>query len=196
MKQPHTRPTRPLLAALLLSIALAGCTTVTSVTNPGTIDEDYGERTLGATVEDESIETKAAHNLGRTDARLADARINVDSYNGVVLLTGQVPSAELKQRAEEVVSQVRNVRRVHNELTVAANLPTSQRLNDAWLDTKARTALATSDQVDSGRITVVTENATVYLMGLVTHAEADRAVNIVSNAGGMERIVKVFDYID
>jgi len=184
------------LTTLALSVLLAGCTTVTSVTNPGTIDEDYGERTLGATVEDESIETKSVHNLGRVDARLDDARINVDSYNGVVLLTGQVPSEELKGRAEEIVSQVRNVRRVHNELTVAANLPTSQRLNDAWLDTKARTALATSDQVDSSRIEVITENATVYLMGLVSRAEGDQAVNVVSSAGGMERIVKVFDYID
>ncbi len=135
-----TRP--PLLSALLLSaiLGLAGCTTVTSVTHQGTIDENYGKRTAGAQVEDQSIETKITHNLGRTDARLDDARINVDSYNGVVLLTGQVPSEELKTRANEVASEVRNVRTIHNELTIAGNLPASQRL---WIPGSTRVSAPT-----------------------------------------------------
>ncbi|MEQ5801738.1 BON domain-containing protein [Halomonas sp. H10-9-1] len=188
----------PLLSALLLSamVGLAGCTTVTSVTHQGTIDENYGKRTSGAQVEDQSIETKISHNLGRTDARLGDARINVDSYNGVVLLTGQVPSEELKARASEVAGEVRNVRTVHNELTIAGNLPASQRLSDTWLNTRIRTHLAANERIDSGRIRVITENASVYLMGIVTRAEAERIVQAVSQLGGMQRIVKVFDYLD
>ncbi|WP_282040440.1 BON domain-containing protein [Halomonas alimentaria] len=188
----------PLLSALLLSavLGLAGCTTVTSVTHQGTIDENYGKRTAGAQVEDQSIETKISHNLGRTDARLGDARINVDSYNGVVLLTGQVPSEELKARASEVASDVRNVRTIHNELTIAGNLPASQRLSDTWLNTRIRTHLAANESIDSSRIRVITENASVYLMGIVTRAEAERIVQAVSQLGGMQRIVKVFDYLD
>ncbi|MCE0731415.1 BON domain-containing protein [Halomonas sp. G15] len=191
-----TRP--PLLSALLLSavLGLAGCTTVTSVTHQGTIDENYGKRTAGAQVEDQSIETKISHNLGRTDARLGDARINVDSYNGVVLLTGQVPSEELKTLANEVASDVRNVRTIHNELTIAGNLPASQRLSDTWLNTRIRTHLAANESIDSSRIRVITENASVYLMGIVTRAEAERIVQAVSQLGGMQRIVKVFDYLD
>lgn len=188
----------PLLSALLLSavLGLAGCTTVTSVTHQGTIDENYGKRTAGAQVEDQSIETKISHNLGRTDARLGDARINVDSYNGVVLLTGQVPSEELKTLANEVASDVRNVRTIHNELTIAGNLPASQRLSDTWLNTRIRTHLAANESIDSSRIRVITENASVYLMGIVTRAEAERIVQAVSQLGGMQRIVKVFDYLD
>lgn len=188
----------PLLSALLLSavLGLAGCTTVTSVTHQGTIDENYGKRTAGAQVEDQSIETKISHNLGRTDARLGDARINVDSYNGVVLLTGQVPSEELKTLANQVASDVRNVRTIHNELTIAGNLPASQRLSDTWLNTRIRTHLAANESIDSSRIRVITENASVYLMGIVTRAEAERIVQAVSQLGGMQRIVKVFDYID
>ncbi len=187
-----------LFTPLLLSAVLiiGGCTAVTGVTNPGTIDENYGKRTVGTQVEDQSIETKISHNLGRTDARLDDARINVDSYNGVVLLTGQVPSQELKTLATEVATDVRNVRNVHNELTIAANLPASQRLSDTWLNTRIRTSLAGNETIDSSRILVVTENASVYLMGIVNRREADRIVDAVSRVGGVQRIVKVFDYLN
>ncbi|MDN3522361.1 BON domain-containing protein [Halomonas ramblicola] len=190
--------TRKSLLPLLLAagLGLTGCTAVTSVTHQGTIDENYGERTVGTQVEDQSIETKISHNLGRTDARLDDARINVDVYNGVVLITGQVPSEELRDKAVEVAGAVRNVREVHNELTVAGNLPASQRLADGWLSTRIRTSLAANERIDTGRIRVITENASVYLMGIVTRAEADRIVDAVSRVGGMQRIVKVFDYLD
>ncbi|GAA0634129.1 BON domain-containing protein [Halomonas beimenensis] len=182
--------------SLALLLALSGCTAVTSVTHPGTIEENYGERTLGTRVEDESIETKIAHNLASTDARLGDARINVDSFNGVVLLTGQVPSQELKAMAERVAGQVRNVRRVHNELAIAANLPAGERLADTWLHTRVRTALVANEAIDSSRLRIVTENDSVYLMGIVSRSEADRIVAAVRNTGGMRRIVKVFDYLD
>lgn len=189
---------KPLLISLLLAalLGIAGCTTVTGVTHQGTIDENYGKRTVGTQVEDQNIETKVSHNLRRTDARLGNARINVDSYNRVVLLTGQVPSQELKEKASEVARGVRNVREVHNELSVAANLPASQRLSDTWLNTRIRTSLAANDRIESGRIRVVTENTSVYLMGIVSRAEADRIVEAVSDVGGMQRIVKVFDYTD
>jgi osmotically-inducible protein OsmY len=191
-----TTKTPAIALAFTLILAVSGCTTVTAVTHPGTIDENYAERTLGAKVEDESIETKVVHNLGRTDARLGDARIKVDAYNGIVLLTGQVPSDELKQKAGEIAGEVRNVRDVHNELSVAGNLPASQRLSDTWLNTRIRTHLASNPDIDTGRIRVITENDTVYLMGIVTRSEAERIVQAVSRVGGMQRIVKVFDYLD
>lgn len=191
-----TRPSLLGTVLLLATLSLTGCTTVTSVTHQGTIDENYGKRTTGDQVEDQSIETKIIHNLGRTDARLDDARINVDSYSGLVLLTGQVPSEALKEQASDIAHRVRNVRDVHNELTIAGNLPAGQRLSDTWLNTRIRTHLAANKAIDSSRIRVITENANVYLMGIVTRAEADRIVQAVSQLGGMQRIVKVFDYLD
>ncbi|MCK2182623.1 BON domain-containing protein [Halomonas getboli] len=181
---------------LALLLTLSGCTTMTAATTSGPINENYSERTAGTKVEDDSIETKISHNLGTTDARLGDARINVDSYNGVVLLTGQVPSQELKDMAERVADEVRNVRRVHNQLSVAANLPASQRLADTWLETRIRTALVADESIDSSHLRIVTENDSVYLMGIVRRAEAERIVTAVRNVGGMQRIVKVFDYLD
>ena len=181
---------------LALTLGLGGCTTIANVANDGPIGENYGERTLGSKVEDESIQTKVSVNLGKTDARLADARVNIDVFNGVVLLTGQVPSEELKTMANNVAEQVRNVRQVQNQLTVAANLPTSQRLSDGWLATRLKTSLSTNESIDASRVQIVVENGSVYLMGLVTRAESDRIVSAVSSTGGVQRIVKVFEYLD
>ncbi|WP_148254662.1 BON domain-containing protein [Aidingimonas lacisalsi] len=184
--------------AILLSLMLllGGCTTVANVTHSGTIEENYGKRTVGSQVEDESIETKTEVNLSKTDARFDDARVNVDSYNGIVLLTGQVPSQELKDKALEIAEAVRNVRKVHNELSVSANLPVGQRISDGWLSTRIRTDLATNESIDASRIRVVTENASVYLMGIVTRDEGDRIAQAIANINGVQRIVKAFEYLD
>ncbi|MHB0774350.1 BON domain-containing protein [Halomonas sp. WWR20] len=177
-------------ATLSLLLVLGGCA------NTPSAHEDYGTRTLGMQVEDESIESKVYNNLIQTDARFRDARISVDSYNGRVLLTGQVASEELKTQAGQIAEQVRMVRQVYNELAVAANAPVGQRMTDTWLTTKVKTQLASDESIDSGRIKVVTENSTVYLMGLVNHQEAERVVNAASQVGGIQRIVKVFEYLD
>lgn len=181
-------------AALLIN--LGGCQSITAATNPDVISENYGERTRGAKVEDDSIEVKVGHNLKRTDARLADAHINTASFNGIVLLTGQVPSEELKQKASQIASEVRNVRRVLNELSVAANSPASQRLNDTWITTRVRATLASDNSIESSRLRVITENSSVYLMGIISRSEADHIVEVVTNVGGMQRVVKAFDYLD
>ncbi|WP_192036596.1 BON domain-containing protein [Halomonas sp. YLGW01] len=181
---------------LVVSLTLSGCTTIANVTSDGPIGENYGQRTLGTQIEDESIETKVSVNLGKMDARLADARVNIDSYNGMVLLTGQVPSQELKDKASSIAEQVRNVRQVHNQLSVAANLPIAQRLSDGWLATRIKTGLTANENIDASRLKIVVENGSVYLMGLVTRAESDRVVAAVSSAGGVQRIVKAFEYLD
>lgn len=186
--------TRPLIPILVVSVilTLAGC--VSPATNGQ--GENYGMRTPGMQVEDETIQSKISQNLVRTDARFRDAHINIDSYNGIVLLTGQVASDELKRKAGNVAEQVRRVRLVHNELQVAANTPVGQRMRDLWITGRIKANLATDERIDANRIQVTTENSTVYLMGMVTHREADIVVDIVSQIGGIQRIVKVFEYLD
>ncbi|WP_355661411.1 BON domain-containing protein [Halomonas salifodinae] len=182
---------KPLLTSLLIvaALGLSGC-----ALNSG--GENYGQRTLGSQVEDQSIELKVKGDLERADARFRDARVKVDSYNGIVLLTGQVPSQELKERATAIAREVRHVRQVHNELAVAANVPLTQRTSDTWLTTRIRAQLVADESIDGGRIRVVTENASVYLMGMVTRAEADRIVAVASGVNGVQRIVKAFEYLD
>ncbi|MEC9483544.1 MAG: BON domain-containing protein [Halomonas sp.] len=181
---------------LTLAFALGGCTAINRATTPAPVGEDYSTRTEGMKVEDENIESKIIDTMARTDARLTDARVGVNSYNGVVLLYGQVPSQELKQKAGEIAQSTRMVRQVHNELTVAANLPFSQRMTDNWLETRIQTELAVNENIDSRHVEVIADNGTIYLMGMVTREEAARVVNIASQVGGVQRIVKVFEYVD
>ncbi|MCS2610024.1 BON domain-containing protein [Halomonas dongshanensis] len=190
MTQRHFK--RGLLALVLSSLVIvAGCAN-NSASNPS----NYGQRSDDVQAVDATIEREVERALARADGRLNDARIRAHSYNGTVLLVGQVPSDELRTKAGEVAGSLRGVNNVYNELTVAARLPASQRLADTWLTTNVISYLATNEQVDSSKLKVTTENATVYLMGMVTHAEGDRIVNVASNVSGIQRIVKVFDYID
>ncbi|KXS38822.1 MAG: transport-associated protein [Halomonadaceae bacterium T82-2] len=191
------KKTKALTPALLaLALGLGGCSVVNEVATPAPQGEDYSTRTPGMKVEDENIESKIHDAMARTDARLSDARIGVNSYNGVVLLFGQVPSQELKDKAESIARDTRQVRKVYNELTVAANLPLGQRLKDDWLETRAQAEMAANKGIDSRHVEVIAENATLYLMGMVTRDEAQRIVNEVSNISGVQRIVKIFDYLN
>ncbi|PAU72839.1 BON domain-containing protein [Vreelandella alkaliphila] len=181
-----------LTAVVTLSvILLTGCAN-NAASNPS----NYGQRSSDVEAIDTTIEREAPRALERSDARLRDARIRAHSYNGSLLLVGQVPSEELRNKASEVASSLRGVDQVHNELSIAANLPASQRLNDTWLTTNVMSQLATNDRIDSSKLKITTENATVYLMGMVTRDEGNRIANAVSAVGGIQRIVKVFDYID
>lgn len=180
-----------LVAVLCAALFITGC-----ANNSASNQSNYAQRSADVEAVDTTIEREVGRALERADARLADARIRAHSYNGVVLLVGQVPSEELRDMAGEVTGNLRGVTDVHNELTIAARLPASQRLTDTWLTTNVVSHLATNDHIDSSKIKVTTENASVYLMGRVTREEADRIVNAASSVGGVQRIVKVFDYLD
>jgi len=178
-------------AALCAVIFISGC-----ANNSASNQSNYAQRSNDVEAVDTTIEREVENALERADARLGDARILADSFNVVVLLVGQVPSEELRDLAGEVTGNLRGVTEVHNELTIAARLPASQRLTDTWLTTNVVSHLATNDHIDSSKIKVTTENASVYLMGIVTRSEADRIVNAASAVGGVQRIVKVFEYLD
>lgn len=177
-----------LLSALLM---LSGC-----ATHSASNASSYGTRSSDVEAVDSVIEREVNKALARADGRLDDARIRPHSYNGVVLLVGQVPSQELRDLAGSVTRDIRGVEVVHNELTVAARLPAGQRLTDSWLTTNVVSQLATNDRIDSSKLKVTTENASVYLMGIVSRSEADRIVAAASNVSGVRRIVKVFEYLD
>lgn len=187
--------TRLIATALILMIT--GCTSIlVATTDENGIQEDPGERTTGTIVEDETIETKVTVNMKSMEPAFRDAHFNVISHNGVVLLVGQVQSDALKSRAGQIAADASaQIRRVHNELEVAGKTTMLSRTNDSWLSTKVRTQMASNKEVPSGRIRVITENGTVYLMGMVSQAQGDRAAVLARNITGVTKVVKVFEYI-
>ncbi|MFI8372936.1 BON domain-containing protein [Pseudomonas helleri] len=185
------------LVALTLCLGLtAGCSSVLTATRDTPIEDDRGTRTFGSKIDDSLIETKVAVNVAKANPDLdTGSHIVVTSYNGIVLLAGQTPRAELKAQAEQAAAAVQRVKKVNNELQVA---PSSllARNNDAWLTTKIKTQMLTDSEIPGSRIKIVTENGIVYMLGLVTKQEATRATNLVQGVSGVQKIVKLFEYID
>lgn len=182
---------------LLAAVVLSGCSSVLTATRDTPMQGNQGTRTLGSTIDDQLIETRASVNIAKAHLDLeSSSRVSVTSYNGVVLLAGQVPRQDLKDLAEQVARNVQRVKVVHNELTVGDNLPLLARNNDALITTSAKTRMLGDSTIPGRRIKVTTEAGVVYLLGLVRRNEADLAVNAVQQVGGVQRIVKLFEYID
>ena len=185
---------------LLVAVALliTSCTTIlVETTGEQGISEDPAERTAGARVEDQSIETKVIVNMKSQEPEFRKANFSVISHNGVVLLVGQVVSNELKNKASEIASQASSkIKRIHNELEIAGKISLIARSNDAWIATKVRTLMLTNSGVPSRQIRVVAENGAVYLMGLTNQSNGDNAARLARNVSGVTRVIKVFEYIN
>lgn len=180
-----------------LFLLLSSCTSIlVSTTGEDGLTEDPSERTTGAVVEDQSIETKVVVNMKSQEAAFKDSHFDVISFNGVVLLVGQVESEQLKARATEIASQASSkIKRIHNELEVVENTSFTTRTSDTWIATKVRTLMLTDSSVPSSQVQVIVENGAVYLMGLVNQSEGESTADLVRNVSGVTRVVKVFEYI-
>mgnify|MGYP000687027998 CR=1 FL=1 len=184
-----------ILAGSLVAL-LGGCATVLDATHDGPIQPDPGERTFGTYIDDQQLETITKVNIGKAHPALKAANIDVTSFNGVVLLTGQVPDNELRNLAGRTAQQVHSVRQVYNEVQVRGTTSVLARTSDTWLTTKVKSVLLADKEIDSGRIKVITENGVVYLMGLLTRQEAENAAEVARTVGGVQKVVKAVEYID
>ncbi|MGA8136047.1 MULTISPECIES: BON domain-containing protein [Pseudomonas] len=185
------------LLALTLCLGISGCSSVLTATRDEPINDDRGTRTLGSKIDDSLIETKVAVNVAKADPALDNgSHIVVTSYNGIVLLAGQTPREDLKAKAEQAAAAVQRVKKVNNELQIIEPSSLLARSSDNWLTTKIKTQMLTDNSIPGSRIKVVTENGIVYLLGLVTQDEGARATNLVQSVGGVQKIVKLFEYID
>ncbi|AIS11237.1 phospholipid-binding protein [Pseudomonas chlororaphis subsp. aurantiaca] len=190
-------PNRLGLLALTLALSISGCSSVITATRENPIEDDRGTRTFGSKIDDSLIQTKVEVNVAKASPDLDhNSHIVVTSFNGIVLLAGQTPRADLKTLAEQAASAVQRVKKVHNELQVLPPSSLLARQNDAWLTTKIKTQMLTDASIPGSRIKVVTENGIVYLMGLLTQQEATQATNLVQGVSGVQKIVKLFEYID
>lgn len=185
-----------LIILIMPIILLQGCATVvvTGAATGAAVIHD--RRTTGSVIDDQGIEFKVSAALFSNKAIYDQSHINVTSYNGTVLLTGETPNEALKQQVTEEIQAIPKVGRIHNELLIAAPSALPSRSSDAWITSKIKAKLTANEQVDPFYIKVVTEHGVVYLMGLVSHAEADIAVSIVTQSAGVQRVIKIFEYTD
>lgn len=187
------RITLVLLCALLLSGCVATLVGAAAVTS---IDVAHERRTLGAYIDDGAIELQIRQYLLRDRAIRQQTHLSVTSMNGIVLVTGEARDAGIKNQVLDYIQGVNGVRQVVDESVISGKTSFISRTNDSWLTTKVKTTLYAKTGFDANRVKVVTEHGTVYLMGLLTQAEASQAVDIVRHIKGVVRVVKVFEYVD
>lgn len=182
---------------LALPILLQACAQPVVVGTESGVRLAHDRRTAGTVIDDQLIEFKAASRIRKNKELKVDTNVNVTSYNNIVLLTGETKSNTFKSKIEDMIRGIPKVRRIHNELVIAQPSTRGSRLKDTWITTKAKTSLfkVRKTGFDPTRIKVVTENKTVFLLGLVTPDEGDAAVEQVRNISGVNKVVKVFEYI-
>jgi osmotically-inducible protein OsmY len=184
-----------LLALLGLAPQLQGCVEM-AVVGAGAAALAAGDRrSVGAQTEDTEIELRGE---SRISGRFGDkAHINVTSYNRNVLLTGEAIDAATRAQVEGVVREIPNVRGVVNAIQVAGVSSYTARANDSYLTSKVKARfIDNGGSFSANQVKVVTEGSVVYLLGLVTHKEADAAVEIARTTGGVQKVVRVFEYIE
>ena len=182
------------LAAGALAAALSACAplVVGGVMVGGALVVS-DRRTSGAQLEDEGIELRSANRIKDT---VGDkAHVNVTSYNRQVLLTGEAPTAQDRERIEAAVKGVDNVRGVVNELAVMPNSSLTQRSNDTLITGKVKASFVDAKDISLNAFKVVTERNTEYLLGIVTTREANRVTDITRGVGGVEKVVRVFEIV-
>lgn len=190
---------KTLLAITLLTSLLGGCAAVI-VTGAATgANAAHDRRTLGAYVDDEGIELKTRLAITEDKEIYSQVHVNIISVNGVVLLVGQAPTEALRMKIEDITRGIEKVRVVHNEITIAAPNSYMTRSSDSLITAKVKGSLfgiKGHDGFDPTRVKVVTENGVVYLMGILFRSEADAVATKASRVSGVQKVVKLFEYLD
>jgi len=190
---------KTLLAITLLTSLLGGCAAVV-VTGAATgANAAHDRRSLGAYIDDEGIELKTRLAITEDKEIYSQVHVNIISVNGVVLLVGQAPTEALRMKIEDITRGIEKVRVVHNEITIAAPNSYMTRSSDSLITAKVKGSLfgiKGHDGFDPTRVKVVTENGVVYLMGILFRSEADAVATKASRVSGVQKVVKLFEYLD
>lgn len=191
---PYSR----LMPLLLMLSAVSGCAApvVMGAAAAGAVVVAQDERSAATIAADEAIELNAAE-LARRDPPLAQsAHLNFTSINGIVLITGEAPASEPLAQLHAGLAKLDKVREVHNEAVVGPVSSISSRSQDSWITAKVKSRMVAEKNFRANRIKVVTEQQSVFLLGMVTKQEGFVAATIARDTEGVKRVVKMFEYLD
>lgn len=125
-----------------------------------------------------------------------DTHIAIATFNDAVIITGQAPQLQQKREITHLVKNLAGERKVYNFSEIASPSSALTRTSDTWITSKIKAKLIATNDIDPSKIKVVTENGTVFLMGIVPRADAETAVDIAQNTSGVQSIVKIFSYLE
>ncbi|TAL54111.1 MAG: BON domain-containing protein [Methylovulum sp.] len=188
-----------LSSLLITGLAVSGCAGVTA-NDPAVVAEALHDRRAPAVIaSDKTIEADIIDELQGDNELQIQAHVNINAYNGAVLVSGEAATDALKNKIIDVVRTTRHVKLVHNNLNIAYPSDMSSRANDAQINDNIKAALAqirTIPNFESAMVKVVTENAVVYLMGRVHRSEGAVVINVVRHQPEVKQIITVFEYLD
>jgi osmotically-inducible protein OsmY len=191
-------PRLPRAAALLAVLGtavpfLAGCGPEMIAVGAVNVAISAGDpRSTGAQIDDQTIEFKVTTAAGSKWGN--EVHLNVTSYNGIVLLTGEAPSTVVQDEITQIAKSTDRVRIVQNEMVIGPVTDLGARTNDTYITSKVKSRLLAEDDVKGIYVKVVTERSVVYLMGIVPRGEANQAAQVAATTSDVARVVKVFEY--
>ena len=185
-----------LIALTCILVILHGCAAVVVGGAAAGANVAHDRRTTGTFIEDEAIELKSLKAIFEDKEVYKQTHLNVTSFNTIVLVSGEAPTEELRQRVIQIVRNIDKVSHVHNEISIAGPSSLMSRSGDTLITTKVKTKLIVEKNLDGTHVKVVTENGVVYLMGLLNREDADKATEIARQMGGVQKVVKLFQYSD
>ena len=187
---------RNLIILITLTFSLTGCIFVAgAAAGAAGIAVVYDHRKLEKIMEDQKIANTIAEKINASP-ELRNSHIEISCFNQIILLTGETISDELRHQAGDIAQNVPNVTRVYNEITIKGPTSSLTRASDSWITAKIKTQMLATKGLKSGTIKVVTENGSVYLMGIVSKRQAEISVYIARQVSGVQRVVKIFRYTD
>jgi len=186
------------IAITVLCVAsLSGCASfISSGTGSAPVGTESGARSLGQVLIDNSIERTAKINLYKLDARFKQSRVNIESFHGNVLLTGQVPDAHLKQLAEDNVRAMSDVKTVHNYITMGNQIGYSTIMQDTTVTANTRGLIMKAPVVSDSKVRIHTEDGVLYVMGRLNNAEIADLNQVLQQVGNVTKIVTLIDNIE
>ncbi len=185
-------------AALLAASTLSGCTAVliAGAAGAGAASVVGERRTMGTMIDDSAIESVAKDEIKSLDEiGYRSSNIGTTSVDGILLVHGQTRSQAIMKDLEKTCMKIKGVRKVHNALVTGENVGVGQSSKDSWITTKLKTKLIGESGINTNSFKVVTENSVVYLMGVVTREEGERAAQVAAATDGVSRVVKLYRYI-
>jgi osmotically-inducible protein OsmY len=188
---------KKLIIILSLSCLLQGCIFVVgAAAGAAAIAMVYDHRPIEATIEDTKIANSIVDDIRAVPVLRNESHVDVTVFNRIVLLTGETPNPEWRQQADNIAKTNPNVTRVYNQITIQGPTSSLTRTSDSWITTKIKSQMLAMEDLktNSSSIKVVTENGVVYLMGVVTHKQADTAVDIARQVSGVQKVIKIFQY--
>ena len=184
-----------LLMVSILSLLLQSCFFVVgAAAGAAAVAVVYDHRTIENTLQDTQLATAIADRIKAQPALYRDSHIEITVFNRVVLLTGETPNPMWREQAEYSAKSVKGVGRVYNQITIQGPVSSLTKTSDTWITTKLKGQMLAMQDLKSSSIKVVTENGTVFLMGIVTQDQANTVVDIAKELSGVQKVVKIFQY--